>query len=130
MRFDPEDLTHVLHGNLADAKTLVLSPVLAVHHAHLVLLAGCGINHPGVAHRLRGALDSMSVADVRCARYDGSCEDPFFYVERLLVAACGEDAAGRLRTARSRNDIDMTMYRMQQRECIATLLTATLELRT
>jgi argininosuccinate lyase len=50
-------------------------------------------------------------------------------VERLLITACGEDVAGRLHTARSRNDIDMTMYRMRQREWIAGLLQATLELR-
>src|SRR5262245_29920593 len=129
MRFDPEYVTHVLNDNFEDAKTLFLSPLLAVHHAHLVMLAECGILDPAVAHRLRLALDSISVADVRCAVYDGSCEDLFFYVERLLVAACGEDAAGRLRTARSRNDIDMTMYRMQQRECVAAVVAATLELR-
>src|SRR5262245_6478522 len=129
MRFDPEYVKHVLNDNFEDAKTLFLSPLLAVHHAHLVMLAECGILDPAVAHRLRVALDSISVADVRCAVYDGSCEDLFFYVERLLVAACGEDAAGRLRTARSRNDIDMTMYRMQQRECVAAVVAATLELR-
>ena len=54
-------------------------------------------------------------------RYDGTCEDLFFYVEQLLIAACGEEIAGRLHTARSRNDIDMTMYRMRQREFILAL---------
>ena len=43
--------------------------------------------------------------------------------------ACGDDVAGRLHTARSRNDIDMTMYRMRQREFILGLLAATFELR-
>src|SRR5690606_28442959 len=36
---------------------------------------------------------------------------------------------GRLHTARSRNDIDMTMYRMRQREFILTLHEGTLALR-
>src|SRR5262249_6041354 len=36
---------------------------------------------------------------------------------------------GRLHTARSRNDIDMTMYRMRQRELILALSAATFELR-
>ena len=39
----------------------------------------------------------------------------------LIEQACGEDVAGRLHTARSRNDIDMTMYRMRQREFILAL---------
>src|SRR5205085_4767500 len=42
---------------------------------------------------------------------------------------CGDEVAGRLHTARSRNDIDMTMYRMRQREVILTLLNATFDLR-
>jgi len=45
------------------------------------------------------------------------------------VQACGEEIAGRLHTARSRNDIDMTMYRMRQREFILGLIAATFALR-
>ena len=63
---------------------------------------------------------------IRDVNYDGTYEDLFFYVERLIVQACGEDVAGRLHTARSRNDIDMTMYRMRQREFMLGLLAATL----
>ena len=61
--------------------------------------------------------------------YDGTYEDLFFYVERLIVQSCGEDVAGRLHTARSRNDIDMTMYRMRQRSRILDLVEAVNELR-
>src|SRR4029079_12832699 len=79
---------------------------------------------------LRVALDRISLSDVRRAPYDGSCEDLFFFVERLLVQACGDDIAGRLHTARSRNDVDMTMYRMRLREHLLLLCDAVLELRT
>jgi argininosuccinate lyase len=129
MRFDPEYVSHVLTENFEDAKTLFLAPLLAIHYAHLVMLAECGIIGREDARAIRKALDSISLADVRRTPYDGTCEDLFFYVERLLINACGEDVAGRLHTARSRNDIDMTMYRMRQREWIAALLQATLELR-
>src|SRR5437899_3010879 len=47
--------------------------------------------------------------------HPGRCEDLFFYVQDLLVQMCGEDAAGKMHTARSRNDIDLTLYRMQLR---------------
>jgi len=46
-----------------------------------------------------------------------------------VIAGCGEDAAGRLHTARSRNDIDMTMYRMSQRGLILAVIDGTLALR-
>jgi argininosuccinate lyase len=127
--FDPEYVSQVLNENFEDAKTLFLSPLMAIHYAHLVMLAERGIVSAADAHAIREGLDSISLGDIRAAAYDGTYEDLFFYVERLLVLACGEDVAGRLHTARSRNDIDMTMYRMRQREFLVTLAGAVLELR-
>jgi argininosuccinate lyase len=131
MRFDPQYVTQVLNENFEDAKTLFLSPLLAIHYAHLVMLTERGIVSPEDAHTLRQALDSIAARepDIRQTPYDGTCEDLFFFIERMLIAACGEEVAGRLHTARSRNDIDMTMYRMRQREFITALIAATLELR-
>src|SRR4029078_2516567 len=48
---------------------------------------------------------------------------------RRGAAGCGEDAPARLHTARSRNDIDMTMYRMSQRQLILAVIDATVALR-
>ncbi len=129
MRFAPEYVTCVLNENFEDAKALFLAPLMAIHYAHLVMLAEQGIVTPADAHAIRAALDSVSQADIRKTRYDGSYEDLFYYVERLVVAGCGEDVAGRLHTARSRNDIDMTMYRMRQREFVLGLMAASLDLR-
>jgi len=130
VRFDPEYVSQVLNENFEDAKTLFLSPLLAIHYAHLVMLADRGIVTAADARTVREALDGISVEAIKCTPYDGTCEDLFFYIERLLVRACGEDVAGRLHTARSRNDIDMTMYRMRQREFVAALIESVLDLRT
>ena len=129
MNFDPQYIDHVLSENFEDAKALFLSPLMAIHYAHLVMLTDRGIVTTADARTLRKALDSISVTEVRATPYDRRCEDLFFYVEQLIVEACGEDAAGRLHTARSRNDIDMTMYRLRQREFILLLIEATLDLR-
>jgi argininosuccinate lyase len=127
--FAPEYITHVLNENFEDAKALFLSPLMAIHHAHLVMLADCGIVSPLEARAIRDALGGITKDDIRRAKYDGTAEDLFFYVERLIAVACGEDIAGRLHTARSRNDIDMTMYRMRQREFILGLMVASFHLR-
>jgi argininosuccinate lyase len=129
MRFAPEYISCVLNENFEDAKQLFLSPLMAINYAHLVMLADCGIVSAADARAIRDALDSISQDEVRALKYDGTYEDLFFYLERLIVQKCGEDAAGRLHTARSRNDIDMTMYRMRQREFVLGLLGATLDLR-
>jgi argininosuccinate lyase len=129
MEFAPEYVTYVLNENFEDAKELLLSPLMAIHYAHLVMLEAQGIVSAADAHALRVALDGVSQDEVRAVQYDGTYEDLFFYIDRLVVQSCGEDVAGRLHTARSRNDIDMTMYRMRQRELVLGLVAATFALR-
>ena len=129
MTFDPQYVSQVLSENFDDAKALFLTPLMAIHRAHLVMVADRGILSREDARTLRDALASISLSGIQATSYDGTCEDLFFLVERLLVQAAGEDVAGRLHVARSRNDIDMTMYRMRQREFIAALVSASLDLR-
>ena len=129
MKFAPEYVTNVLNENFEDAKELLLSPLMAINYAHLVMLAERGIISSADAKALRNALDGISLDSVREVLYDGTYEDLFFYIERLIKQACSEEVAGRLHTARSRNDIDMTMYRMRHREFIVALADATLDLR-
>ena len=57
MRFAPEYVTYVLNENFEDAKQLFLSPLLAIHYAHLAMLSAQGIVSSEDAHRLRQALD-------------------------------------------------------------------------
>jgi argininosuccinate lyase len=129
MPFAPEYVSSVLNQNFEDAKQLFLGPLLAIHRAHLVMLASRGIVSPDEARALARAIGAVSEIDVRRAVYDGTCEDLFYYVERLIAEASNEETAGRLHTARSRNDVDMTMYRMRQREFLLALMAAGVELR-
>jgi argininosuccinate lyase len=129
MAFAPEYIRAVLEQQFEDAKALFLEPLVAIHYAHLVMLADCGIVERGEARRIRDALDGLELDRLRAAPYDASAEDLFFRIEHLLAAACGEETAGRLHTARSRNDIDVAMYRMRLRELLLALLDASLRLR-
>jgi argininosuccinate lyase len=129
MRFDAEYVTCVLNENFEDAKAQFFAPLMSIHYAHLVMLTERGIVPAGDAHVIRLALDGVSCAALQNVKYDGTCEDLFFFVEGLIVQACGDEAAGRLHTARSRNDIDMTMYRMQQREMVLALMDGAVRLR-
>ncbi|HEX5214148.1 MAG TPA: argininosuccinate lyase [Vicinamibacterales bacterium] len=127
--FSPDYVRLVLNDNFEDAKALLLSPLIAVHYAHLAMLVAQQIITREDARALRAALDAIDLDAVRAAKFDGSCEDLFFYVDRLVADRCGPDAAGRLHTARSRNDIDMTMYRMQIRVFVLDLVAAVIALR-
>jgi argininosuccinate lyase len=129
MPFSPDYVRIVLNENFEDAKTLFLEPLMSIHYAHLVMLHDTGIVSTADARAIKRALDGINLDAVRQTVYDGSCEDLFFYLERQIVNACGEAVAGRLHTARSRNDIDMAMYRMRIREFVLALVQATVRLR-
>ena len=85
MPLAPEYITCVLRENFDDAKAFFLEPLLAIHRAHLVMLAERGIVSPGDARSLRDGLDAVDPARAREAAFDPACEDLFFYVERLLA---------------------------------------------
>jgi argininosuccinate lyase len=98
----------VLVQIFADAKRFFLAPLLAIQYAHTVMLD----------------LDS-----IHATIYDGSFEDLFFLVEQKLAAQCGSYLAGKMHTARSRNDIDLTMYRMVLRQRLIEVIAALVDLR-
>jgi argininosuccinate lyase len=127
--FAPEYVDLVLTDIFEDAKRLFLTQLRAIDYAHLVMLTEQGIVAPDAARLIRTGLDRIDENAVRAVRYDGTYEDLFFYLEQTLVEVCGHEIAGRLHTARSRNDIDMTMYRMRLRDALLDTTTAVEKLR-
>lgn len=129
MPFAPEYIRLVLNENFEDAKALFLDALMAIHYGHLAMLAEQGIIDRADARAIRAALDGIDLAAVRQTAYDGVSEDLFFHLNQLIAARCGAEVAGVLHTARSRNDIDMTLYRMQIRQWVLMLADASLALR-
>jgi argininosuccinate lyase len=119
----------VLAVNFTDAQRYFLDALLEIHFAHTVMLARQGIIPLAVAQRCLEGLDSLDRAELAAARYDGKYEDLFFYVEAALERACGPENAGHMHTARSRNDIALTMYRMRLRREILDVISAVHALR-
>ena len=129
MSFAPVYVSCVLDEHFDHAKVAFLGPLMAIHRAHLIMLTECGIVSPARARVLRDALARIDEVNVRAAMFDDRWEDLFTFVEALIDRECGEETAGYLHTARSRNDIDMAVFRMRQREFILELLSALDELR-
>ncbi len=119
----------VLVPNFEDAKRFFLDSLLQIHYAHTKMLRKQAIVTPPEEGQLLAALDSLDRARIEAARYDGSCEDLFYFVEGLLEQACGRDVAGKMHTARSRNDIAITLYRMAARRELLKVAQGVVEVR-
>jgi argininosuccinate lyase len=103
----------------------------AINQAHLVMLSRTGILEHDVVQRIAGALKAVDdELDLDSLSYTGEYEDYFFLVEAELRKRLGPDVGGMLHTARSRNDMDHTVFRMTLRDRTDALMAQCLQLAT
>ncbi len=97
--------------------------VAQINRAHLVMLAETGILSGDTASEIAIALADIDAdLDIGKLEYTGEFEDYFFVVEGELRQRLGPDIAGALHTARSRNDMDHTVFKMVLRARLDALL--------
>src|SRR5439155_19414775 len=94
------------------------------------MLAGCGLLTRDEESKLLAALHGLDRARIAAGQFDGTYEDLFFFIEGLIEETAGRELAGKMHTARSRNDIAVTLYRMAARREIIGTARAVAELRT
>ncbi len=114
----PAYLQHVLKPNFQYAARYFFKPLSEINQAHAIMLTRTGILKDSVGRKiLRGLLKvNQRIEGARGYDYCGSEEDLYFYMEKQLEALCGPETAGILSVARSRNDVDITLYRMLLRD--------------
>ena len=102
-------------------KTHFAQAMATINKAHLVMLAETGILSGDTAGRIARALDQIAAeTDIAALTYTGEHEDYFFVVEAALKDKLG-DMGGMLHTARSRNDMDHTLFKMALSARVAAL---------
>jgi len=110
---DPVYKYTVLRPLFDGAKAHHVEGFRAIDRAHLVMLVETGILDLAQASKIAGALEAIDQeVDPSKLVYTGEVEDFFFLIEKELKARLGPDIAGRLHTARSRNDIDHTLFKL------------------
>jgi argininosuccinate lyase len=114
----PDYLETVLRPNFEDAQRFFLDDLISILWAHVTMLAEQKIISLRDGRRITAALQAINREAVRRVDYDGSVEDLYFYLERLL----GKELSDKARVARSRNDVDMTLYRLALRRELLRLL--------
>jgi argininosuccinate lyase len=112
----------------ADAET-ALPAMIAANQAHLVMLVERGLIAPGPAALVARALADLARRGIPPGDLDPGLEDLYANVERAVARAAGEDAAGRMHVARSRNDLWATVSRIGTRAALDRTMAALLDLR-
>ncbi|QDY70664.1 argininosuccinate lyase [Qingshengfaniella alkalisoli] len=113
---DPVYSDTVLEPLFEGVKRHYADHMAAINRAHLVMLVETGILNAGQGAQIATALDGIDTEiDLDALRYTGEYEDYFFLVEAELKRRVGPDLGGMLHTARSRNDIDHTVFKMALR---------------
>lgn len=120
---DPVYKETVLRPLFDGAKTHHVAGFRRIDRAHLVMLAETGILPGEAASAIAGALVAIEAGvDPATLTYTGAVEDYFFLTESELKSRLGPDLGGRLHTARSRNDIDHTLFKLALKPRIDALL--------
>lgn len=117
----PEYSAAVLAINFEDAQRYFCEALLQIHYAHTLMLARQKILTREEARICLRALDRLDRQELAKAAYDGRFEDFFFFVEHSLEQLGDPAVIGKIHTARSRNDIDIALYRMSFRQEILRL---------
>lgn len=121
---------NILEDCFEDAKKYFLEAFIEIDFAHAVMLGEQGIITEEEQKIILQALRKLDLNDIRKAEYDGTFEDLFYYLQREITKHCGDaDTAGKLHTARSRNDIDVTLYRLYLRPKLLELIQEAMNLR-
>jgi argininosuccinate lyase len=120
---DPVYKETVLRPLFDGARTHHVAAFRAIDRAHLVMLSETGILDADQARQIAEALDDIDARiDPASLVYTGEVEDFFFLIEKELKTRLGPDLAGRLHTARSRNDIDHTLFKLGLKDRLDVLI--------
>ncbi len=126
---DPTYRDTVLAPLFEGVKTHYAAHMAAINRAHLVMLVETEILDPVTGRTIAEALTAIDAeTDLDALTYTGEHEDYFFVVEDQLKQRIGPDIAGGLHTARSRNDMDHTVFKMALRTRTDAMLTGMLTL--
>ena len=93
-----------------------------IHLAHALMLERQGIVKSADVSRIIRALLDLQQAGPAVLGIDYRQEDMYSYVESFIVKQLGPEVGGRLHTARSRNDLHTTSWRLALRERLLDLL--------
>lgn len=87
--------------------------LLQVMEAHVIMLTECKIIPRSAAKKLLGAIEDLNG---KTPKLNPGLEDLYINFEAIITAKLGGEVSGYLPVARSRNDVEAAMWRIELRE--------------
>ena len=112
---------HVLDPGYRNWKRLYYGDLLAVHKAHLIMLQETGIVSRAAAAAIKASMAAIEAGTALPDHLPEGLEDLFFFYEKELDRH-GAGRSASLHTARSRNDMDTTVFRLALKRELRDLL--------
>ncbi|MGN7407867.1 argininosuccinate lyase [Sporosarcina sp. SAFN-010] len=101
-----------------DQKAYLFKAMMAVHKAHTTMLSEQQIIEGEEAEKILKAVEDIEALGNDEFSYSAAYEDLFFLVESKIGDMIGNDLAGKMHIAKSRNDMGEAMYRIVLRELL------------
>lgn len=102
-----------------DQKEHLFEAMFHIHRAHTQMLSEQGIISAEDAKAILAGVNQVEKEDKINLKYDPAYEDLFFLVESRIAEVIGDELAGKMHIAKSRNDMGEAMYRIVLRGYLA-----------
>lgn len=112
----------------SDAK-LNFTNMMRINEAHALMLCRQGIIGKEPARKLLAEMRDLMGKGTGVLAMTADYEDLFYNIEQYLIGRLGMETAGQMHTARSRNDLGITVIRMGVRDAVLGLIPAMLKVR-
>ncbi|WP_085992991.1 argininosuccinate lyase [Oceanobacillus senegalensis] len=99
-----------------DQKEHLFDSMFLIHKAHTTMLQEQGILTKEEAEKILAGVKQVESMDREELEYSSQYEDLFFLVESKIGEIIGEELAGKMHIAKSRNDMGESMYRIVIRD--------------
>ncbi|MDM5228300.1 argininosuccinate lyase [Cytobacillus sp. NJ13] len=105
-----------------DQRDYLFHVMFDIHRAHVIMLAEQEIIPEAEAKTMLDGINKVAMSDTGSIFYQPQFEDLFFMMEAKIGEEIGDELAGKIHIARSRNDMGIAMYRLVLREHLLQLL--------
>ncbi|MTW88242.1 argininosuccinate lyase [Virgibacillus dakarensis] len=95
-----------------DQKEYLFDAMFKIHRAHTSMLGEQGILTEEETRKILAGIDEVENLDRQSITYSAEYEDLFFLIESQIGNRIGDELAGKMHIAKSRNDMGEAMYRI------------------